>query len=435
MRHTFDLVIADINKFKRQVLEWADKNFQTVIYCDNNSYKGYAHQTYEALIACGSQDTLCLNSGDAFSGLKKVFDSKKDWIFGYLGYDLKNEIEDLSSQNHDGLNFPDLFFFQPEWVIEIFESHVTVHGPDQRSEKLIASVIASETRAKQSPYSHLELTSRISKSEYLKTAEKILTHIRRGDIYEMNFCQEFFSENARIEPLQVFSQLNAVAQAPFSTYFKFDGNYVMSSSPERFLKKSGSKLLSMPMKGTAPRGQGADDVLKYHSLINSKKERSENVMIVDLVRNDLSRSCEPGFVQVDELFGIKSFPQVHQMVSTVSGTLCEDIHFVDAIRNAFPMGSMTGAPKVSAMQLIERYESSKRGLYSGAIGYITPNGDFDFNVVIRSLLYNSANRYLSYHVGSAITAESDPEKEYEECLLKAKAFKEILQNKNDQVFA
>jgi para-aminobenzoate synthetase component 1 len=220
-----------------------------------------------------------------------------------------------------------------------------------------------------------------------------------------------------------------LSKAPFSCYFKFDGKYLLSASPERFLKKQGSKLISMPIKGTARRGKNIeDDLALRRKLLADQKERSENVMIVDLVRNDLSRSSVEGSVKVEELFGIKTFPQVHQMVSTITGVLRDDVHFVDAIRNAFPMGSMTGAPKVRAMELIEQYEKSKRGLYSGAVGYITPEGDFDFNVVIRSLLYNSLNHYLSFHVGSAIVFDSAPEKEYEECLLKAKALIQVLKS-------
>jgi para-aminobenzoate synthetase component 1 len=205
--------------------------------------------------------------------------------------------------------------------------------------------------------------------------------------------------------------------------------FLLSASPERFIKKVGKKIISQPIKGTARRGanEEEDKQIKHH-LFNDPKERAENIMIVDLVRNDLSRTADKGSVIVEELCGIYTFPQVHQMISTVVSELREDVHFIEAIRQCFPMGSMTGAPKVRAMKLIEKYESTKRGLFSGAVGYITPEGDFDFNVVIRSILYNARNHYLSFMVGGAITMQAEAEKEYEECMLKAKAIMRVLKD-------
>ncbi|MDZ4846478.1 MAG: anthranilate synthase component I family protein [Chitinophagales bacterium] len=455
-RKTTSFIIEDADEFKQQALKWADDNFSTVLYCDNNHYKDYPYSTYEGLIAAGVQDSISLSSGNAFQKLKDFYEQKKDWLFGFLGYDLKNEIEHLTSKNQDGLNFPDLFFFQPEWVIEIHKRHAVVHSSltpplskgegdrtlfpfgtkTQFNTEFFSSSIEKTHYRSNSPLlwrggggEAFKLQSRISKSDYLRTVEKIQQHIFKGDIYEMNYCQEFFAEDATLNLLDTFIELNELSKAPFTCYLKHNENYLLSGSPERFLKKNGNKLISMPIKGTAKRGKTfEEDALLREKLLSDQKERSENVMIVDLVRNDLSRSCNAGSVNVEELFGIKTFEQVHQMVSTISGTLREEVHFIDAIKNAFPMGSMTGAPKVRAMELIEQYEKSKRGLYSGAIGYISPDGDFDFNVVIRSLLYNSINQYLSLHVGSAITVDSVPEKEYEECLLKAKALREVLKS-------
>ncbi|HXH19267.1 MAG TPA: aminodeoxychorismate synthase component I [Chitinophagales bacterium] len=425
-RLTTNFILDNPVEFKRQVLTWADGNYDTVCYLDNNLYQDYSYHTFEGLIAVGAKDSLELNFGNAFDRLKEFLNQKKDWLFGFFGYDLKNELESLSSKNDDGLNFPDLFFFQPEWVIEIHKNHALVHAGSKAS---FPSLKSNKDYATP-PFSlspRMELQPRISKPDYLKAFAKIHTHITRGDIYEMNFCQEFFAENASLNPLAVFLCLNELSHAPFSCYLKYGGKYLISASPERFLKKKGSKLISMPIKGTARRGMNAaDDEAIRQKLSNDRKERSENVMIVDLMRNDLSKSCAAGSVRVEELFSVKTFPQVHQLVSTVTGTLCNDVHFVDAIKNAFPMGSMTGAPKVKAMELIEQFEKSKRGLYSGAAGYFTPEGDFDFNVVIRSLLYNSNNRFVSFHVGSAIVFDSVPEKEYEECLLKAKALRQAL---------
>ena len=267
----------------------------------------------------------------------------------------------------------------------------------------------------------------MSKEQYLKCVYEIKKHIQRGDIYEMNYCVEFFAENTEIAPIQVYTNLNSISQTPFSCFYRNDTQYLMCASPERFIKKEGTKIISQPIKGTRKRGETAHEDQKLkQDLLEDAKERSENVMIVDLVRNDLSRSAKRGTVRVEELFGVYSFKQVHQLISTVSAELKEEIHFVDAIKNAFPMGSMTGAPKVRAMQLIEEFENTKRGLYSGAVGYISPSGDFDFNVVIRSILYSEQSKSVSFMVGSAITANSDAEKENEECLLKAEAMFQVL---------
>jgi para-aminobenzoate synthetase component 1 len=239
---------------------------------------------------------------------------------------------------------------------------------------------------------------------------------------------EFFAADAVIDPLQVYQSLTNISPNPFSAFYKRENSYLLCASPERYLYKKGRHILSQPIKGTVKRDQTdtAEDEILKQQLYKSKKDRSENVMVVDLVRNDLGRVCKEGTVQVDELFGIYSFPQVHQMVSTVSGELKEGITFTDIIRATFPMGSMTGAPKRRVMQLIDEYEQCRRGIFSGAVGYIAPNGDFDLNVVIRSILYNSAAQYLSYLVGSGITFYSDAAKEYEECLLKAEAMRRVL---------
>jgi len=273
----------------------------------------------------------------------------------------------------------------------------------------------------------IDLQSRFNKNDYIAAANKIKEHISRGDIYVTNFCQEFFADGAKIDPVNTFLQLNSLSPTPFAAFYKWQDNFILCASPERFLAKRNDKLISQPIKGTAKRGR--DDEEDEHikqELRNHTKELQENVMIVDLVRNDLTRSAKQGTVKTEELFSIYTFNQVHQMISTVVCELQEGISAVQAIRNTFPMGSMTGAPKISAMQLMEQYERSRRGVYSGAIGYFSPDNDFDFNVVIRTLLYNSIEKYLSFQTGSAITYHADPEKEYEECLLKAKAILEVL---------
>ena len=202
----------------------------------------------------------------------------------------------------------------------------------------------------------------------------------------------------------------------------------MSATPERYIKKDGCKVISQPIKGTEKRSDNKkEDQQLALELSNDEKERSENIMIVDLVRNDLSRTAKKGSVKVKELCKIYTFDQVHQMISTVESKVKKSTNPIDIIETTFPMGSMTGAPKISAMQIIEELEETKRGLYSGAVGYISPKGNFDFNVVIRSILYNETKQYVSYSVGGAITAKSNPLKEYEECLVKAKAMRQVLE--------
>jgi para-aminobenzoate synthetase component 1 len=275
--------------------------------------------------------------------------------------------------------------------------------------------------------SEIKIEQRISKESYIDKVNKMLEHIHRGDIYEANFCMEFYAENAVIEPLEVYQKLNAISEPPFAVYFKNNNHYLASASPERYLKKQDTKVISQPIKGTAKRFDTTEaDENSKKELAENPKERSENIMIVDLVRNDLSHTATKGSVVVEELCGIYSFKQVHQMISTIVSNVEHTTSPIEILRTTFPMGSMTGAPKISAMNIIENLEETKRGLYSGAVGYFTPNGDFDFNVIIRSILYNSKNQYVSFSVGSAITSLSEPEKEYEECLLKAKAMFEVL---------
>jgi len=430
--------IDDCIEFKAQVFQWVSQ-FDTICYFDNNEYSGYNHHSYEGLIAVGEESSILKPQDGSFSSfekLKEYWNLKKDWLFGFLSYDLKNEVENLDSNNFDGLSFPEMHFFQPRYVIEIFKEKVRIHSKNEPSIKIFEDIqmahFQQPVQKDSNPFRSLQ--PRISKDKYIQTVESIRQRIIEGDIYEMNFCQEFYAEKTSLDPFETFQRLSNLSKAPFTTFYKRKDQCLLCASPERFLKKEGNRLISQPIKGTARRGQnGRDDLLLAEELFNSEKDRAENVMIVDLVRNDLARSCKPGSVKVDELFGIFCFEQVFQMISTVSAELREEVHFVDAIKNAFPMGSMTGAPKVMSMQLIEHYEKTRRGLYSGAVGYITPSGDFDFNVVIRSILYNAADQYLSLQVGGAIVFDSVPEEEYEECLLKAKAMIEVIENEPFEV--
>ncbi|HUP11588.1 MAG TPA: anthranilate synthase component I family protein, partial [Niastella sp.] len=304
-----------------------------------------------------------------------------------------------------------------------------------RHETIFHEICAIEPPVDPGQPAQTPINNRISREEYIRIIQQLQQHILHGDCYEINFCQEFFAEQVDMDSLQVYYALSNASPNPFAAYYKTGQQYLLCASPERYLKKKGRRIFSQPIKGTSQRNLNniSEDVRSATLLYNSAKDRAENVMIVDLVRNDLSKISEEASVKVEELFGIYSFPHVHQMISTVSGELRSDIHFIEAIKATFPMGSMTGAPKLRVMELIEQYEQTRRGIFSGAVGYITPDGDFDLNVVIRSIMYNAASKYLSFQAGSAITFYSDPEKEYEECLLKAAAIKKVLEGPFDSV--
>jgi para-aminobenzoate synthetase component 1 len=427
LRTTVIKPIANPTEFKSRLLLWSN-SFREVLFLDSNAY----HQKYsnfDCLLAVDAFTSLKTDYKLAFEELHQYQIHAKDWIFGYLTYDLKNSVEDLKSNNFDGLSFPDVFFFQPKKLfllkgneLEMQYLHVCddeIESDYEEIQKVQLSDFA--------PSREITIQQRIPRENYLEKVSKMLEHIHLGDIYEANFCMEFYAENAIIHPLETYQKLNSISEPPFATYFKNKEHYLMCASPERYLKKEGNKILSQPIKGTAQRFFDDDlDAQAKRELSSNPKERSENIMIVDLVRNDLSKTATKGSVSVEELCEIYTFKQVHQMISTVVSEVESSTSPIEIIKTTFPMGSMTGAPKISAMNIIENLEETQRGLYSGSIGYFMPNGDFDFNVVIRSILYNANNQYLSFSVGSAITSQSIPESEYDECLLKAKAMFEVL---------
>jgi para-aminobenzoate synthetase component 1 len=386
-----------------------------------------------SIIALGVNKELTLRSTvNAFEKLKKFYDQNKEWLFGYFSYDLKNSVESLDSQNNDLHQFPVLHFFQPEVIIESTDNFTRLFCLKNADVKKWETLInSSKGDFKPSTSSNSKaLQTRINQKNYLKNFDELVKHIQRGDIYEINYCIEFGVKNVQIDPLLLYQRLNEKTKAPFSVFYRSKDRYLLSGSPERYLKKEGNKLISQPIKGTIKRGANKkeDEILKKQ-LLTDPKEQAENVMIVDLVRNDLSRVAKKGSVKVDELFGVYSFKTVHHLVSTISCSLDEGIHPIDAIKATFPMGSMTGAPKISAMELIEKHENFKRGLYSGAFGCFLPNGDFDFNVVIRSIIYNKKLKTLSFPVGGAITSGANGKKEYNECLLKAEGMIKAIQNR------
>lgn len=420
--------ISNPEQFKQQLLNWSQQ-FREVVFLDSNSYP-QEYSTLDCLLAVDAFTSLKTDFHNAFEDLKQYQQTTRDWLFGYLSYDLKNNTEDLKSSNFDGLEFPDLFFFQPKKIFLLKGNQLEIQYLllcDDEVEDDFTAIVENQ-KSEVENVASLKIEQRISKELYIEKINKMLGHIHKGDMYEANFCMEFFAENAEINPLEKFQKLNEISQAPFSVFFKNHKQFLLSASPERYLKKVGEKIISQPIKGTSKRFlDPVEDQKSKEYLESDAKERAENIMITDLVRNDLSHTAQKGSVEVVELCKIYSFLQVHQMISTITSKLDAQYSPVDVLKTTFPMGSMTGAPKISVMKIIEDLEETKRGLYSGAIGYFTPSGDFDFNVVIRSILYNQEKKYVSFSVGSAITSLSIPEKEYEECLLKAKAMHEVLQ--------
>ena len=461
--------ITDFHVCKQQVLTWASR---VDIFCflDNQGYDTGIPSRFECLLAAGAHDSLEASAAgdpnpaapnsptDALSRLKEWAASRQEWLFGHFAYDLAEETEPTHPANSttpSGQNlpvpppagagpigFPTLFFFVPEWLIELSAASIRIGSFKDDQEAIWQQIGSTPIPGPPDPATAIipPFKPRFTREEYLDRVVDLQRHIRRGDCYEINFCQEFFSQPAHPDPLSTWWALSKASPTPFSAFYRLNRRYLFCASPERYLKKMGNSLFSQPIKGTLARPRTlpdpshpcADHPASQHladmlpadqaaarELFHSAKDRSENVMIVDLVRNDLSKVCLPGSVRVDELYGIYPFPQVFQMISTIIGTLLPGIDWTDSIRATFPMGSMTGAPKNRVIRLIKQYERSPRGIFSGSVGYVTPDGDFDFNVVIRSLLYNQETHYLSYQVGSGITFYSDPQAEYEECLVKA----------------
>lgn len=432
--------IDNLQQFKSKALAWAQANaFDIVCYLDRNQHP-IGWQAAEAYLAVRFGDDAPPLSTPTFEQFSQFFAlNQHKWLFGFLSYDLKNDLENSLYSNHfDGIGFPNWHFFEPSILIKMDKQHIQIWDftPPSVSpifgelENIFSTILQNNLMTNNNELSILEIKKRFEKDEYLHILKKLKEHIIEGDFYELNFCQEFFAENVQINPFQLFWELNEQTQKPFAAFYKCYERFLLCASPERFLKKQANKVISQPIKGTSRRGNSPseDDLLKL-TLQNDPKNRAENVMIVDLVRNDLAKVCKIGSVKVPELFGIHTFETVHQLISTVEGELLrggEVAEIIALFRATFPMGSMTGAPKIMTMKMIEVYERTRRGVYSGAVGFFSPDGNFDFNVVIRSILYNLLNSYLSFQVGGAIVFDSDPEAEYEECLIKASAILKVL---------
>lgn len=417
--------IFEIDSYFLQKALFLSKSFEQVCLFQSNGFQDQ-YSKVSALLALGAKDFISITNKEAFQEIE-IFKSRypNQWIPGFLSYDLKNQQEELTTHHPNKIGFPDAYFFVPEIILEIDDNQVQITAEDPQ--QVLRSILNSEELGNKNEYIG-RIKSRMSKTTYIDAFNKLNRHIKIGDLYEANLCQEFYDDAAQItNPEDLYHTLNEISPTPFSSFFKIKDQYILSASPERFLAKRANVLISQPIKGTAARGinQQQDDQLRLE-LSQNAKEIAENVMIVDLVRNDLTRSAVPGTVEVVEKLGIYTFKHVHQMISTIKCHKRSDLTDLEVIKRTFPAGSMTGAPKISAMQLCDRYENSRRGIYSGAIGYFAPNGDFDFNVVIRTLLYNKEINYLSFHTGSAITIEANAENEYAECLVKASAILKAL---------
>lgn len=423
MKKKITYKIKEINKFKLSLVNYLN-TYKRFCFLDSNTLS--KNNSFDFFCA------LCFNEKKSkyienLTDLNKIIESKK-WIFGHISYDQKNSIENLSSKNYDGISFPDVNFFVPDLLIKYSENKLSFLF-DSLSVNYVKKIFFDicQTPPTLNGIQNLHVNRRVSKENYKENIKKIKEHLQNGDIYEMNYCQEFYIEKVEINPCNLFNHLNNESRAPFSALYRLDDKFCICASPERFLKKTGDKILSQPIKGTIKRSSNKEiDTNNKIKLKNSSKDFSENVMIVDLVRNDLSKVSKKSSVKVDELAKLYSYTNVHHLISTISCHFDKENNFQDLINATFPMGSMTGAPKLKSMELIEKFENSKRGLFSGSIGYISPDFDFDFNVVIRSILYNKKNKYLSFTTGGAITIESDPENEYQECYDKAKLIFKIL---------
>jgi para-aminobenzoate synthetase component I len=416
---------TNYTEVKSKMLNWANQ-FNIFCFLDNNGFED-DKTNFECLLAVGCTRTFLFENNNSFNELQKFHQQKPSWLFGHLGYNAGNF---AYSQQKETTGFGNGLFFEPQYILQIKGRVLSVlQQPVNVIDALqqIEEVDVDEPKNRNAVNIHATQ----SRQQYVESINSIKQHLHRGDCYEINYCKKFIAENCSINPVQTYLDLIAISPTPFSALYKNNENYCICASPERYLKKLGNKVISQPIKGTAKRGSSAqEDEQNKIALLQSAKERSENVMVVDLVRNDLSTVCKKASVKVTELFGIYSFSQVHQMISTIEGELEDSNNFAQVLQACYPMGSMTGAPKQRVMQLIEQYENYERGLFSGSIGYITPNADFDFNVLIRSIFYNGLKNNLHFFVGSGITAYCNAEDEYDECMVKASAIMQVLQKVN-----
>jgi para-aminobenzoate synthetase component 1 len=411
--------IDDIRLFQNKMLSWSSR-FN--IFCLAGSF-GYqnAYSRYELLFA--AQPTAIYEQIESWSpsALKQFAEQHPGWLFGHLNY---------PGEAPDPVGFPACFFFEPGLCITLTDHLLTIRSTVEHPDAIMLAIQACEPLSENMPPFDGQIQPIQLRDDYLNAVHTVKQHIARGDCYELNYCQGFQAISHAVNPFLFFQKLTEQSPNPFSVLYRLDERFCLSASPERFLQRVGNTVISQPIKGTIRRdhGQAALDESLRHELYHSEKDRSENVMVVDLVRNDLSKVCIRNSVQVAELFGVHTFPNMHHLISTIEGDVEEDTHWTTILDACFPMGSMTGAPKIKVMELTEKLEASPRGLFSGTIGYVEPDGHFDFNVVIRSLFYNRETGLIHVKAGGGITSASEPEAEYEESLLKASAILTLLRS-------
>ncbi len=412
------------------MLNWASR-FNIFLLLPANGYNQQGIHNFEILLGAGAKHTFTTNgtSASIFTEWQHFIDTHNtSFILGHISYDIKENIEQLYSAKENPIGFNKLHWFVPENVMIYREGILYIKGNGENEALIFEEIMHTKVEVHLTA-PKLSIKHVMSKTEYIHAVTQLQKHISRGDCYEVNYCQCFEALDANINPIETFLKLNSISPNPFAACYKVGERYMLCASPERYITIDEGMLYSQPIKGTAKRildDAIADEQLK-NSLQHHYKERAENIMVVDLVRNDMSRICDSGSVVVDELCAIYSYPQVHQMISTIKGKIKAAATFTDIIKATFPMGSMTGAPKYRVMQLIDELECTKRGLFSGSVGFISPDGHVDLNVIIRSIMYNNEKQYVNFHTGSAITFYSNAEEEYEECMLKAKAIMQVLQ--------
>lgn len=415
------------------MLNWS-RRFNIFCFLDNNNYPK-ENNGFDCILAAGSRYSVFLDKGEPLQKLKDFSLNYKGWLFGHLGYDLFTKERTKNKPLYNEVEFGNGFFFSPQVLIRLQDQEIIIESETEQPSVIFAQIDKEKTDFGNAGPADIQFSCGVTEEEYYHSLASIRDHIIRGDCYEINFCQSFYSNNTSIDPWSFYQRLSAISPNPFAAFYRLNDKYCLCASPERFLKKTGPRLISQPIKGTIKRilSDESLDLQNMNYLKNSEKERTENVMVVDLVRNDMSKVCGKGSVQVNELFGIYSFPQVHQMISTIEGNIPDGTHWTEIISACFPMGSMTGAPKKRVLELIEKYEPFPRGLFSGSIGYIDPAGDFDFNVVIRSLMYDETKKIISFKAGGGITFNSEANQEYQECLLKAAAIIAVLKSGGEMI--
>ncbi|MDO5707059.1 MAG: aminodeoxychorismate synthase component I [Andreesenia angusta] len=387
--------------------------------------------------------------GDPFEALRKIINKyKMDYntdipfiggLVGYLSYDLCHFVEDLPRTAIDDVDIPDMYFGVYDGIIAIDHRnekvYIAILGVKNDEEELF-NYIYGEIKSAEEKGLDIEIKYRDDKEDmefksnfeteekYRESIEKVRSYIKSGDIYQANLTQRFECD-LDIEPYDLYAKLRHINPAPFASFLDIDDLKIVSSSPERFIKIKDGIIETRPIKGTINRGSTKEDDEKNREiLINSKKDQAELLMIVDLERNDLGKIAKTGTVDVTELFHLEEYSTVYHLVSTVVAEIDKKNDIVDCLKATFPGGSITGAPKIRAMEIIDELEPTQRNIYTGSIGYIGFNEDIDLNIVIRTIVCKNDKAY--FQVGGGITWDSDPKLEYEETLHKAKALMDSL---------